>query len=121
LVIPVSLGEIADKIAVLDVKSRKIKNEEALENVLYEKKELEKICNENGIDFGALLEDLISINEKIWDTLQKQRDIVSSGDTGKEFVDVSISVYEMNDIRFSIKQEINKKWDSDIIEEKHYE
>jgi hypothetical protein len=115
--IPVSFGEIADKISVLIVKSMKINDLNALKHVLYEKRELEKICFDNNIDFGEYLGQLIEVNEELWNILQAQRDQI-----GKDgFVELSIAVFKKNDERFAIKSRINEEFGSGIVEEKHYE
>lgn len=118
--VPVSLGEIADKISILEVKSKYINDSKAIENINREKKALFKACDEAGIDFGVYLEQLITVNEKLWDILQKQRDKELIGELDEEFVQLSIDVYKTNDQRFEVKREINKNFNSTLIEEKYY-
>ena len=121
ILVPVSLGEIADKLAVLEVKSRKITCQEALGNVLAEKEALTQVCSDHSVDFGEDLEQLVAINDKLWDILQQQRDMEVEKKFGDEFVDISMRVYKMNDQRFSIKQRINENFGSILKEEKQYD
>lgn len=118
--IPVSLGEIADKLSVLEVKSKEIKDLIALENVLKEKVALELECKKNNIEFGEHLNELVEINHQLWNTLQNQRDKESNGELDEEFVQISLSVYHINDKRFEVKQKINNLFGSDLVEEKFY-
>ena len=121
ILVPVSLGEIADKMSILEVKSRKIVDQDALENVLAEKEALTQVCSDHSIDFGKYLDELVSINEKLWDILQQQRDMEIEKRFGDEFADISMRVYKMNDQRFSIKKRINEKFGSSLKEEKQYD
>lgn len=118
---PVSLGEIADKLSILDIKSRKISDPNAINNVVAEKIELEAVCKSHGVNFGVFLNQLIDINESLWDILQIQRDKEKNGELDEEFINVSLAVYHMNDKRFEVKKKINESLGSYLIEEKYYE
>ncbi len=83
--------------------------DEALGELIKEYKELD-----------TKLKKITDINEKLWDILEEQRNMEKSGNLGKDFIDISISVYRENDKRFNIKREINEITDSEVKEQKYY-
>jgi len=113
--VPISVGELIDKITILEIKGEKIKDEEKLENINHELEELSSIMKDD--EYKSQLK---SINEKIWDIEDRVRDCERKGDFGKEFIETARSVYKFNDERARIKYEINKKFNSSIVEEKSY-
>ena len=117
---PVSIGELFDKISILEIKESKIKGDK-LKNVRNEICELKNIVKKNNLTLNKdLLEKLKEINSKLWDIEDKIRVKERENKFDKEFIDLARSVYINNDKRASIKMEINLLFNSHIIEEKSY-
>ena len=121
--VEVSIGEVVDKISILKIKSKKIKDQNKLVNI---KKEFDVLLTAvtKNIEWESLNElysELIEINTKLWDIEDsirlKEKDKVFDS----EFIELARSVYYTNDERFRVKSEINSKFNSEIIEEKSYE
>jgi len=122
ITIPVSVGELIDKLSILHVKQLKISNEEKLE---YVNKEFELLYNLssyylNNQEVENLYHQLVEINKKLWDIEDKLRVIESENNFDSEFVDLARKVYFTNDERFRLKNEINLITLSEIREIKDY-
>ena len=122
ITIPVSVGELIDKLSILHVKQTKITNEEKLE---YVNKEFELLYNMSSNyleqpEIESLYHQLVDINTKLWDIEDKLRVLESEKRFEGEFVDLARKVYFTNDERFRLKNEINKFTDSEIREVKDY-
>tara|TARA_R110000824_G_scaffold218435_4_gene405106 strand:+ start:12288 stop:12713 length:426 start_codon:yes stop_codon:yes gene_type:complete len=115
--VPVSVGELLDKISILEVKLRNINSNVKLKNVEKERDILLSFCDDN---FLEQIEGFIKINQKIWDVLQKQRDKENAGELDEEFTRLSLEVYHLNDERFAKKSQVNDMYGSFIREEKQY-
>jgi len=115
--VPVSIGELLDKISILEVKLMNMYGDEKIKNVENERNLLVERCDGNILEH---LQEFITINKKIWDVLQQQRDKERAGELDDEFVSLSLEVYHLNDKRFAKKSQINDMYDSCIREEKHY-
>jgi hypothetical protein len=118
--IEVSIGEIVDKLSILQIKTSFIKDEEKLNNVKKEYDYLYDIVfNEMKIEQSDFF-DMVSINQKLWkiedDIRDKERDKVFD----EEFVELARSVYFTNDERAEVKKKINLKYGSLFVEEKSY-
>lgn len=121
--IPVSLGELFDKLSVLNVKSKKIFDSKKLKHINYEKSILEPICKDYIKDYPILsnyLSDLELINSSLWEVLERQRVKENNQQLDDDFILLSIDVYKKNDDRFKIKDLINKSTNSSIQEQKYY-
>ena len=121
--IPVSWGELFDKITILEIKIENLQEKNALNNVKTEHDQLNTIYNNNFlIDEIArvLFNDLKEINQKLWDIEDKIRDKEKSKKFDKEFIELARNVYFTNDERSRIKRNINETFGSKIIEEKSY-
>lgn len=122
ITIPVSVGELIDKISILQIKKSKITDDTKLKKVEKELSELHKIA----VPFLAndaisvLYEDLIGVNSQLWDVEDKLRKIETENRFEGEFISLARSVYHLNDERFSLKNKINILTDSDIQEVKQY-
>jgi len=117
---PISLGELIDKITILQIKKEKIKGKQ-LQNILKEYSSLIKILQESGFQIeGSLIEDLKIINLDLWDIEDQIRKKENLKEYDKNFIELARSVYKKNDTRASIKKKINRKYNSEIIEEKSY-
>jgi hypothetical protein len=119
---PVSVGELIDKLSILQVKKTKITNEEKLE---YINKEFELLYNLSSIyldnkELETLYHTLVKTNSKLWDIEDKLRVLESKKSFDKDFIELARSVYYTNDERFSLKNQINKITDSEIREIKEY-
>ena len=122
--IPVSLGELLDKISILEIKSKKISNESKLTNIKKELNGLKKVLdnlNINFVEINNLYEELYKINLNLWGIEDSIRILEKNKNFEKDFIDLARSVYITNDKRFQVKNEINKLFNSDYVEEKSYE
>jgi len=117
---PISLGDLIDKITILEIKKihmtgikqKNIKKElKLLKNILQDKK-LE-------IDID-LINKLREVNKNLWTIEDNIRIKESDQEFDKEFIELARSVYKENDKRASIKKEINQKYNSELVEEKSY-
>ena len=120
----ISVGELFDKITILNIKLKKINDPEKLKNI---KTELEvlieqsnKIILDNKEALNKNVQKLQEINEKLWDIENIKRECEANKDFGENFIKISRDVHFKNDIRASIKKEINLLSDSKITEEKEY-
>ena len=121
--IPVSWGELFDKITILEIKIENLKEKNALKNVKTEHDQLNTIYNNNFLKdelARVLFNDLKEINQKLWDIEDKIRDKERSKKFDKEFIELARYVYFTNDERSRIKRNINETFGSKIIEEKSY-
>ena len=122
LTVPVSVGELIDKLSILHVKQLKISNEEKLE---YVNKEFELLYNIssyylNNQEIENLYHQLVEINKKLWDIEDKLRVIESENNFDSTFIELARKVYFTNDERFRLKNEINLITSSEIREMKDY-
>ena len=124
---PVSVGEIFDKLSILQIKEKKISDPIKLSNVKIEIKELNKSIisldiydksSQEALD--ALKTKLYETNFKLWDIEDALRELESQKKFEQEFISLARQVYITNDRRAEIKKEINRLTGSDIVEEKHY-
>ena len=120
---PVSLGELVDKISILQIKKTNIKDNEKLLLVKEELSFLQQTLNDhvNSDQIKPFLDSLIDINSKLWVIEDDIRDCERDKNFDQKFIDLARSVYFTNDKRSEIKLEINKKFDSKIVEVKSYE
>ena len=121
--IPVSWGELFDKITILQIKIENLQEKNALNNVKTEHDQLNIIYNTNFLKdeiARVLFNDLKEINQKLWDIEDKIRDKEKSKKFDKEFIELARNVYFTNDERSRIKRNINETFGSKIIEEKSY-
>lgn len=119
---PVSVGELIDKLSILQVKKTKITNEEKLD---YVNKEFELLYNLSSLyldnkELETLYHVLVKTNSKLWDIEDQLRVLESEKKFDDDFIELSRNVYYTNDERFSLKNQINKITDSEIREIKEY-
>ena len=122
--IPISWGELFDKLTILQIKLKNLKDRNALKNVKVEYDQLYVIYNSNFLEdkkAKLLITNLKQINEKLWDIEDKIRDKERNKTFDQEFIELARNVYITNDQRSVIKRNINKTFQSYIIEEKSYE
>ena len=119
--IEVSIGEIVDKLSILNIKKDNIVDEVKLENISKEYLYLHEIVFAKlNISYDDEYLILLEVNKLLWDVEDKLRDKERSKEFDSEFIELARSVYFINDKRSRIKKEINEKYSSDFIEEKSY-
>ncbi len=121
LLIPVSIGELIDKITILELKKQKIIDPNKLINIINELDKLVDIkstLNIKGIE--ECQEKLFAVNEKLWEVEDDLRELEKKSIFDSHFIDLARSVYKLNDLRSKIKKQINLLSGSSIIEEKSY-
>lgn len=119
--IPVSIGELFDKIAILEIKSVLVNDPIKLQHVDHELSLLRAIeiqCSRSGSD--DLIAELKRTNEALWKIEDAIRDCERRKDFGSEFISLARSVYQLNDRRAELKKQLNTLHGSDIVEEKSY-
>ena len=120
----ISVGELMDKISILEIKQKNLKDKEKIKIV---SKELESLnnCFQKDVhitdQIKSLYEDLKKINMKLWNIEDGKRDCERNGDFGEKFIKLARSVYIENDQRAKIKNKINKLSGSNISEVKSHE
>ena len=117
---PVSLGELIDKITILEIKKEKIDSSK-LNNVLKELNYLNIVLKEINVNVDQfLIKKLKKINRVLWDIEDEIRNKEFLKKFDENFIELARLIYLENDKRSSIKYEINSKYNSSIIEEKSY-
>lgn len=121
--IPVSLGELIDKITILEIKQDKIKDSEKNKNITFELNLLNDKLNSfpSNNELVDLKNKLKEVNTELWDIEDQIRICEKRNNFDREFINLARNVYITNDKRFEIKNKINKKFSSDIQEVKSYE
>lgn len=118
--IEVSIGEIVDKLSILQIKTEEIKDESKLKNVKVEYDYLYDIVfNEMGIEQSDFTE-LVSVNKKLWIIEDDIRDKERNKEFDNIFIELARAVYVTNDERAEVKKKINLKYGSEFVEEKSY-
>ena len=121
--VPVSIGELFDKISILDIKTKKIKNKDDLKLIKYELSKLRKIVKSKGLTSTNIknkYQSLKSINEKLWNIENKKRRCEKLKKFDNNFINLARKVYIYNDKRASLKKDINKLSGSSIVEIKSH-
>jgi hypothetical protein len=118
---PISIGELIDKITILELKMEFLTDTKKLENVALELSHLNKILNELIIpDIVPERETLKLVNRRLWHIENFKRECEKNQTFGEEFVESARQVYLKNDLRAELKRRINQIAGSTIIEEKSY-
>ena len=120
---PISLGELVDKISILMIKQTNINDQSKLIHVNKELNFLEKTLYKqiNKDEIKNYLDELTTINSKLWVIEDDIRDCERRKEFNQKFIDLARSVYFTNDKRSEVKSEINKIFGSDLVEVKSYE
>ena len=116
----ISVGELLDKLTILEIKLEKISDKESLKII---QKEYQILNKTDGIDknqYKALFDELKSTNRKLWDIENEKRLCEKNSDFGEKFIKISRDVHFMNDKRAKIKSKINQLSGSNIREVKQY-
>jgi uncharacterized membrane-anchored protein YhcB (DUF1043 family) len=122
--VPVSIGEVVDKITILRIKQQEILDPAKLINIKSELTALEQSYHDHAGTPSELVRNLTgelqSINQKLWHIEDDLRDLERSQNFGNEFVELARAVYFTNDERARLKREINIALGSTLFEEKSY-
>ena len=121
--VPISPGELIDKITILQIKSARITDPEKVANVRNELALLESTWRDSAFSTSDVEVEWVSlrrINEKLWDVEDQLRDKERARTFDQEFIDLARALYFTNDERAAVKREINRKLGSKIVEEKSY-
>jgi hypothetical protein len=121
--VPVSPGELLDKITILRIKAQRMTDPRKLANVRAELEALEETWKTSAyadIDVGADLNALLAVNGRLWTIEDDIRDKERAKTFDEEFVRLARAVYIENDERAAIKRRLNVKLGSSLVEEKSY-
>jgi len=121
--VPISPGELLDKISILEIKSERIDDAQKRANVEREFDMLTGLWHAEAAETGEITRmraELKALNEKLWEIEDAIRDCERAGDFGDRFVELARSVYKTNDQRAALKRSINQALGSTILEEKSY-
>ncbi|MES2492147.1 MAG: DUF6165 family protein [Pseudomonadota bacterium] len=120
--IPVSWGELLDKITILEIKRERIAEPPARANVELELKLLRRVAGRfaGGSHVQPLVSRLKCVNAELWEIEDDIRAREAEGDFGPRFIALARSVYHRNDLRAALKRQINQSLGSLLVEEKSY-
>jgi len=122
--IPVSAGELLDKVTILLIKKERVKDPQKIENISRELGQLESISNERiekSAELDTLVAELRAVNERLWEIEDEIRACERDGLFDSRFISLARSVYKTNDRRAELKYQINGLLGSELVEEKSYE
>ena len=122
--VPVSPGEVLDKITILEIKSERMTDAEKVANVRVELELLQKTWNDtirDTDDIQKLHAQLKEINEALWEIEDDIRDKERAKEFDDRFIELARAVYVTNDRRSEVKKQLNLHLGSEIIEEKSYQ
>jgi Family of unknown function (DUF6165) len=123
LLVPISPGELVDKITILEIKSQRMTDAAKLHNVRTELALLTDTWRASpfsATDVRAEWDALREVNGRLWDIEDRIRDRERDGDFGAEFIELARAVYVTNDERAALKKKINTRLGSTLVEEKSY-
>jgi hypothetical protein len=119
-VIPVSWGELLDKIAILEIKAARLRAPDAVANAERELALLRAAAGALPPETAPLRSALLAVNTRLWRIEDAIRAKEAAGDFGPEFIALARAVYRENDERGRIKQALNRLLQSALVEEKQY-
>ena len=122
--IKVSVGEVFDKLSILEIKKSKLTDPAKLQNVQKEYDYLNQILESSriadSVKFHDFYNQLLEVNSLLWDVEDGKRACERNQEFGESFVQLARQVYIKNDLRASIKKQINTYYRSEFTEEKSY-
>lgn len=124
ILVPISPGELLDKITILRIKSARMTDEAKLRNVRTELEALEQTWRDSGAAIPEVAADeaaLQRVNEELWDIEDRIRDKERAGEFDAVFIELARAVYVTNDERARFKKNINVALGSRLVEEKSYQ
>lgn len=119
--IEVSNGEIVDKLTIIEIKLKHIKDSEKRKNLQNEYEVLDAAVAQIIKKDHEYYKELLKINQELWDIEDTCRDLERAKDFGAEFIKTTRSVYFTNDKRSAVKKQINELTGSNLVEEKSYQ
>ncbi len=123
ILVPISPGELLDKITILEIKSERMEDPQKVENVSHEFGLLSEVWSDSVTEdetIAGLHRLLKSINEELWEIEDDIRDEERDNRFGDRFIELARAVYVTNDKRARAKKDLNLHLGSDIVEEKSY-
>jgi hypothetical protein len=125
LLIPASVGELIDKITILEIKQQRIPDAAKLHNIARELSALMQVVDQQQLGYpaGPLAElgrELSAVNQQLWGIEDDIRECERQADFGPRFIELARAVYHRNDERAAIKRRINEQCGSELVEEKSY-
>jgi len=123
ILVPISPGELLDKITILRIKAARMTDAKKVANVKHELALLEATWKESGaaaVDLGGDEAELTRVNEMLWVIEDEIRDEEHAKRFEEKFIELARAVYVTNDERAAIKKRVNTKLGSTIVEEKSY-
>ena len=124
VMIPASVGEVMDKLTILQIKAERITDSEKLVNIHNEIAALEPVCNAEAYQTETVTNLVIAlkgVNEELWDIEDKIRLKEAAKHFDEDFIALARAVYVTNDRRAELKKQINQETGSDLVEEKSYQ
>jgi hypothetical protein len=121
--VPISPGELIDKITILEIKSERMSDPRKVANVRHELELLQSVWRSSPyakVDIGQEWSALKTINGKLWVVEDDLRDLERARRFDERFIELARAVYFTNDERAAVKRQINDKLGSKIVEEKSY-
>ena len=122
ILVPISIGELMDKITILEIKSERISNADQLDNIMHELSALRavRLGDVDEKTLRGLSGELKRVNAELWDVEDAIRECDARGDFSETFINLARAVYRLNDERARLKRRINLASGSRLIEEKSY-
>lgn len=124
ILVPVSWGELLDKITILEIKAERMADAQRIANVRHELDCLRAARDGAGAVFGPEVERLVAglkeVNGALWEIEDAIRDREAEKDFGPRFVELARAVYHTNDRRAALKRRLNEVLGSALVEEKSY-
>lgn len=122
LLVPISVGELIDKLSILQIKLQLIEDPDKWKNVKREWDELSNLSEYKNIAYevAPFFTNLYIVNMQLWKIEDDIRECERTENFGERFIQLARSVYKTNDKRAAIKKQINLKYKSEIVEEKSY-
>lgn len=124
ILVPVSWGELIDKITILEIKEQRLTAPAQLLNVRRELDGLMAVCTRHAsaqTDWSPLADALRAINEQLWDMEDAIREYERNADFGTRFIQVARAIYRTNDQRAALKRQLSQSFGSEFLEEKSYQ
>ena len=127
ILIPVSAGELIDKLTILEIKRERMSDAARLANVGREFDLLDAVARQvvgaqpgSAVQVAALRAALLQVNQRIWDLENAVRNLAATGDFGVTFAATARQTYSNNDQRSALKRQINALLASELVEEKEH-
>lgn len=123
ILVPVSPGELLDKITILRIKSARMSDAAKLANVRHELQLLEQTWSASvpaGVTVAEEERALQAVNERLWDVEDRLRDLEAAKRFDQDFIELARAVYINNDERAALKKRVNTRLGSTLVEEKSY-